>query len=91
MKKTNENVTYKAIVLKAKELKEGRIVFDMEVNGIKIYGCWFIEYTNKKGEDGTIVSFPSYKGSNGEYYNYAWFPISKGIKEDIKTQLEKLV
>ena len=91
MKKTNENVTYKATVLKAKEVKEGRIVFDMEVNGIKIYGCWFTEYTNKKGEDGTIVSFPSYKGSNGEYYNYTWFPISKELKEDIKTQLEKLV
>lgn len=91
-KQNNENkVEYKATVLKAKEVKDGTVTFDMEVNGIKIYSCWYNEYINKSGKEGTMLSFPSYKGSNGNYYNYVWFPISQEMKKDIIAQLEKLV
>lgn len=91
-KQNNENkVEYKVSVLKAKEVKEGKVTFDMEVNGIKIYSCWYNEYKNKSGKDGTILSFPSYKGSDGNYYNYVWFPISQEMKNDIIAQIEKLV
>ena len=86
-----ENVNYKIQVLNAKAVKDGRAVFDMEVNGVKIYGCWFTEYTNKEGKAGTMVSFPSYQGSNGTYYSHAWFPISKEAREDIEKQIEKLL
>lgn len=86
-----ENVNYEIKVLSAKAVKDGRAVFDMEVNGVKIYGCWFTEYTNKEGKEGTMVSFPSYKGTNGTYYSHAWFPISKEAREDIGKQIEKLL
>lgn len=84
----NAKVDYSVKVLNAKAVKDGRAVFDMEVNGVKIYGCWFTEYKNKEGKDGTIVSFPSYKGNNGTYYSHAWFPISKELKDDIQKQIE---
>lgn len=88
---TNEKVNYTVKVLKAKAVKDGRAVFDMEVNGVKIYGCWFTEYKNQEGKDGTMVTFPSYKGDNGTYYSHAWFPISKELKEDIAKQIEDLL
>lgn len=91
-KQNNENkVEFKATVLKAKEVKDGKVTFDMEVNGIKIYSCWYNEYKNKSGKEGTMLSFPSYKGSDGNYYNYVWFPISQEMKNDIIAQIEKLV
>jgi DNA-binding cell septation regulator SpoVG len=91
-KQNNENtVEYSVEVLKAKEVKDGKIIFDMEVNSIKIYGCWYNEYKTKDGKDGTMLSFPSYKGSDGNYYNYVWFPISTDLKNDIIAQIEKLV
>jgi len=90
MKKQN-NVEYSVEVLKAKEVKDGKIIFDMEVNDIKIYGCWYNEYKTKDGKDGTMLSFPSYKGSDDNYYNYVWFPISTDLKANIIAQIEKLV
>lgn len=90
MKKQN-NVEYSVEVIKAKEVKDGIIIFDMEVNGIKIYSCWYNEYKTKDGKDGIMLSFPSYKGSDGNYYNYVWFPISADLKANIIAQIEKLV
>lgn len=90
-KKNETKVDYKVEILTAKAVKDGRAVFDMNVNGVKIYGCWFTEYTNKDGQAGTMVSFPSYKGNNGTYYSHAWFPVSKELKDDIEKQIEKLL
>ena len=91
-KQNNDNkVDYKVTVLKAKEIRDGKVIFDCEVNGIKIYSCWYNEYKNKSGKEGTMLSFPSYKGSDGNYYNYVWFPISQEMKNDIIAQIEKLV
>ena len=89
--KNTEKVDYKVTVISAKAVKDGRAVFDMEVNGVNIYGCWFTEYTNAKGEAGTMVTFPSYQGKNGTYYSHAWFPVSKELKEDIAKQIETLL
>lgn len=92
MKKSNhESKNYDVKVTRAKEIKEGKVTFDCEVNGIKIYSCWYNEYKTKDGKDGTMLSFPSYKGSDGNYYNYVWFPISQDLKADIIAQIEKLV
>lgn len=91
MKKSNqESKKYDVQVTKAREVKEGSVAFDMEVNGITVYGCWYNEYKTKEGKDGTMISFPSYK-NKGNYYNHVWFPISKELKEDIIAQIEKLV
>ena len=92
MKKTisQESKKYDVKVIRAREVKEGSVAFDMEVNGISIYGCWYNEYKTKEGKEGTMISFPSYKNGD-KYYNHVWFQISKELKEDIVTQIEKLV
>lgn len=91
MKKSNqESKHYDVKVTRAKEVKEGSVAFDMEVNGITVYGCWYNEYKTKEGKEGTMISFPSYK-NNDNYYNHVWFPISKELKDDIIAQIEKLV
>ena len=89
-KSSQESKQFEVKVTRAREVKEGSVAFDMEVNGITVYGCWYNEYKTKEGKDGTMISFPSYK--NGDrYYNHVWFPISKELKDDIVAQIEKLV
>lgn len=91
-KKTQETKrNFECFVTRAKEVKEGTVAFDMEVNGVKIYGCWYKEGTNKDGKEYQIVNLPQEKGKDGEYYSIAWFPMSKKVKEDIIDQLQKLV
>lgn len=82
---------YECVVTRAKEIKEGTVSFDMEVNGVKVYGCWYKEGTNKDGKDYQIVDLPQEKGSDGKYYSIAWFPMSKEVRENIIEQLQKLV
>lgn len=91
MKKNNqESKKYEVHVTRAREVKDGSVAFDMEVNGISIYGCWYNEYKTKDGKDGTMLTFPSYKNGD-KYYNHCWFPISADLKNDIIAQIEKLV
>lgn len=93
MKKQNDEntkVEYTVEVTRAKETKEGTVAFDMTVNGVKIYGCWYNEYKTKEGKDGVMLSFPSYKDGD-KYYSHCWFPISKELKDNIIAQIEKLV
>lgn len=100
MKKSNsaaveeKKYNYEVVVTRAKEVKEGRVVFDATVNGVSVSGFVYIEYTTKEGNEGTMISFPSVKGKkkdeNGKdvYYNTVWFPISNELKENIIKQLE---
>ncbi len=93
-KTNNENkkaCEYDVKVVRAKEFDGGSVSFDLVVNGINIYGLWYREYTNKKGEEGNLISFPSRKGNDDKYYNHCWFPIDNDIKADIIDQLVKLV
>lgn len=92
--KTKENektMNYDVKVTRAKEVKEGIVAFDMVVNGVTIYGCWYREGKDKKGEEYRMISFPSHKGADDKYYNYTWFKIEDDVKEDIIAQLQKLV
>jgi len=90
-KKNETKVTYEVEVTRAKEIKDGTVAFDMNVNGVSISGCFYREYTNKEGKEGSLISFPSEKGKDDKYYNKAWFPISKEVKASIVSQLEALV
>ena len=87
----NNTTNYDVKVTRAKETKEGQVVFDMVVNGVTIYGCWYREGKSKKGEDYQLISFPSHKGNDDKYYNYCWFKIEDDVKTDIIDQLQKLV
>lgn len=89
--KKTDSQNYDVKVTRAKELKEGQVVFDMIVNGITIYGCWYREGTSKKGDPYQIISFPSKKADDGKYYNHCWFKIDDETQTDIIDQLQKLV
>lgn len=67
------------------------ISFDMEVNGVTIYGCWYREGKDKKGEDFSMVSFPSHKGKDGKYYSWAYVKLAKEDTENISKQIEELL
>ena len=67
------------------------IAFDMIANGVTIYGCWYRVATNKKGEDFTMISFPSSKAKDGKYYSHAYFKITDEMIADIEKQIEGLL
>ena len=80
VEKKEKRVDYVVNVLRAKDLTEKsnldtNVAFDMEVNGIKIYGCWLKEGT----------------GKDGNYYNVAWFPISEELTKEIREQIVKIL
>ena len=87
-------IDYDVKVTKAKVIAEGRVNFNMTVNGISIYGMHLIEYTNKEGQAGTMLTFPQWKGEkDGEatYNNHVFFPISKELKEEILKQIDEVI
>ena len=66
------------------------MAFDMVVNGVNIYGCWYRE-GESNGKEYELISFPSQKAENGKYYNFAWFKIEDDVKANIIEQLQKMV
>lgn len=68
-----------------------KIMFDIIVRNVAVQGMCFQSYTNKKGEKGDMITFPSYKAKNGKYYNYAWFAITNELKDDIINQIDSLI
>ena len=94
--KKEKRVDYVVNVLRAKDFTEKskldtNVTFDMEVNGIKIYGCWLKEGTGKDGKEYSLISLPSHKGKDGNYYSVAWFPISKELTKEIREQIVKML
>lgn len=92
-KKTEEktSISYDVKVTRAAQYKENTFAFDMVVNGITVYGCWFKQGKDKTGKDYTFVDFPSRKGNDGNYYNHAWFPINKDLTAEIESQIAALL
>ena len=72
-------------VLRAKEYQDN-IFVDLEINGVTIYGCRFVE-----GSKGNFVSFPSHKGKDGKYYNYAYIKLDEAMIQLIDEELDKLL
>ena len=65
-------------IRRAFEHEKGRIFFDMELNGITIYGCMVVAYENKE-----FISFPSQKGKDGNYYNIVYARLSNSDQNKI--------
>ena len=85
-------VKYECKVTRAHAFNEQRVAFDLEVNGVMIYGMVYLEGKSEKtGNEYKMISFPQEKGKDGNYYNKAFFPVSAELKDDIIAQLEKLV
>lgn len=83
----NDKKDAKIIVVKrAKEFEWG-ISFDMIVNDVTIYGCKLLA---KKDDDEVFIAFPSRKGTDDKYYNYAYVNLSEEEQKDIVAQIEKM-
>lgn len=73
-------------VKRATEFKSGDVAFDIDVNGVMIYGC-----VMKEGRNGNFVAFPSRKGSDGKYYSHVWVALSESDVENINKQIDELL
>lgn len=67
------------------------IAFDMDVNNVMIYGCFYREGKKKDGSDYQMVSFPSKKDDKGKYWNHAYVKLSDAQVEEISKQIENLI
>ena len=89
-RRSKENAEAKAVVndlkvLRAKEYKE-TVFCDLEINGVKIYGCRYVE-----GKNGDFISFPSYKGKDGKYYSHCYIDLDEAMVSLIDEQIDKLL
>ena len=75
-----------------KDGQEGcNIACDLKINGVQIYGCFYREGKDKNGKDYSMVSFPSHKGNDGKYYNYAYVKLTDEDVEKISRDIEKML
>ena len=73
-------------VIRAHQFDNGGIVFDMKIGGdITIYGNRLVN-----GKNGTFVSFPSRKGSDGAYYSHVFVKLTEDDVASIVAQIENL-
>ena len=91
MKKPETKKNAEIKVTRAKQFDNGGVVFDVEINGVTIYGCWYREGKDKKGEDYQMVSFPSHQGKDGKYYNYVYVKLQQSDIDFICKEIEKLL
>lgn len=82
--KKNE-VTAAITVTRAHQFDDGSIIFDMEINGVKIFGNRLVD-----GKNGKFVSFPSRKGNDGNYYSHAFYKLTNGDTQNIIAQIENM-
>lgn len=62
--------------------KGDMVLFTLVLNGVKVYSCRVAT-----GKNGDFISMPQTKGSNGQYYNVVYAPLSD---EDTKTILDEV-
>lgn len=94
VKKEVEKMVNEIKVLKVRPVNDTTYAIDIEVNGIKIYGCFYREGV-KDGKEWSLISLPSTKGQdkdgNTKYYDIVWFPISKEMVQDVAKQIESML
>ena len=85
MGNTNEAIEISTCkVLRVNRTVTGSIFFDLEVNGITLYGLCI-----SNGKYGEFISFPSYKGKDGKYYNHYYLKFSKEQSDIIINNVRK--
>ena len=85
MKKKDVNVEVNAKVVRANQVDD-IVFFDVEINGVTIYGCKVVE-----GKNGDFISFPSHKGKDGKYYNHAYIKLTDEQTKEIISQVENML
>lgn len=81
---------YEVSNVRVLDTKNGDMVlFTLRLNGVTIYNCRVAT-----GKNGDFISFPQYKGTNGNYYNNVYAPLSdedtKIILADVQTAIDKM-
>lgn len=66
--------------------KNDSVLFDLELNGVRIYGLSVVE-----GKNGDFISFPQRKGNDGKYYSIAWAKLSDDDVKDILQEVENVL
>lgn len=74
-------------VTRVRYLDNGSVSFDMELNGINIYGCFVVE----SEEYGDFIYFPKRKGKDGKYYSIVWAKLSAADSTAILQEVERLL
>lgn len=85
MKKKEVDVEVNAKVVRANQVKD-LVFFDVEINGVTIYGCKVVE-----GKNGDFISFPSHKGKDDKYYNHAYIKLTDEQTKEIISQVENML
>lgn len=73
-------------VLRAHAFPKSGCAFDIEINGIKIYGCTVVE-----GKNGDFISFPQRQGKDGKYYSIVWAKLSEEDTQKIISEVENVL
>ena len=60
--------------------KTGTIFFDLEINGLTVYGC---TVAKRKTDESEFVSFPSRKGADGKYYSIVYAALTQEDQDKI--------
>lgn len=89
-KKQESAQEYKIEVTRAKELESGDIALDLIVNGVSIYGAFYVT-REVKGKEESFISFPSRKGSDGKYYKYVYFPMNDAQLSQLEKDIEAAI
>lgn len=89
-KKENETINTITIsdykVLRAIVCKNDNVLFDLELNGVRIYGLSVIA-----GRNGDFIAFPQRQGKDGKYYSIAWAKLSEEDTKDILAEVERII
>ena len=89
-KETENTHVYNIEVSRAKELDSGDIALDLIVNGVSIYGAFYV--TRKvDGKETSFLSFPSRKGSDGKHYKYVYFPMNDAQLAQLEKDIEAAI
>lgn len=76
---------YEIEVLRAVELENGTIMFDMAANHVIVKGCAYKTLKrHDNGEEFAKTDFPSKKGKDGKWYNEVFFQITAETMEKIE-------
>lgn len=68
---------------RAVEFDNGAISFDMGVELLEGLTISFYRLGIREGKEGSFISFPSYKGSDGNYYHYFYVPMTDELQDKV--------
>lgn len=60
---------------RVRKSSNGQIYFTLILNGVHINGCYIKEWGEGRNRK-EFISLPSYKGTDGKYYNHVYFRFS---------------